>query len=136
MHLAFILKKIPIVLFLLFSCGERMELYPWQCHCDIEATQLSKPGFVTYQVSANGNAVVSSVTYQTSDGRVTIHNPVLPFDIATQMDTDETVLLTTTGNPGKGNIILTYEIQNHDDESGAISGNMSRVWVLRNGNCH
>lgn len=135
MRLTVIIKFLPLILFPLLSCDKNTELFPWQCNCNIDVMKLSKSGAVTYHVFTNGDATVSSVTYQTSDGQVTVDNPSLPFKATTKMGVGETVLLTAKGNPGKGNIVLTYDVENSNDERSMLSSSASRVWVLKNGNC-
>ncbi len=136
MYLITIIKFLPLIILLpLLSCDKNTELFPWQCDCHIEAVKLTKPSTVTYHVSANGDAAVSSVTYQTANGAVTRNNPSLPFKATAQMKTGDTVSLTAKGNPGEGNIVLTYDVEDSEDQPSKLSSSMSRVWIMRNGNC-
>ncbi|RQP14208.1 hypothetical protein [Parapedobacter defluvii] len=133
MHLADVVRMLFILLPLL-SCDKSQELYPSQCNCDIEALRISEPSLVTYQVAAYENASVSTITYKTSKGKVTIEPESLPFETTIQLDKGDTIALTAVGNPKKGSIILGYEIK-EKDRPDPNSSTASRVWILKDGTC-
>lgn len=135
MRLMVAIKFLPLILFPLLSCDKNMDLFPWQCNCNVDVMKLAKPSTVTYHIFVNGDATVSTITYQTNDGQVTVHNPSLPFKTTTKMGIGDSVLLTAKGNPGKGNIVLTYDVENSGDERNMLSSSTSRVWIKKNGNC-
>jgi len=135
MRLVAIIIILPFILFPLSSCDKNLEFLPWQCHCDIEVITLSKPSFVTYQVAAYDGASVSSVTYQTDSGQAVVDHPSLPFETTVLMEKGTKVGLVATGDPKKGNIILTYEIRGKEDGVHALSSSVSRVWVMKDGVC-
>ncbi|MGK6350815.1 hypothetical protein [Parapedobacter sp. DT-150] len=126
---------LSFILVPMFSCDQQPELFPRPCSCDIEVATLSAPSLITYRVAAGDGAEVSSITYQTNDGQVTAHDPVLPFAAAIELEKGQTVALAATGNPGKGNITLTYEAQGTHDTSSMLTSSTSRVWVLKDGIC-
>ncbi|WP_090605864.1 hypothetical protein [Parapedobacter koreensis] len=112
-----------------------MDMFPVQCNCNIDVAQLSRSSSVTYEVFAHEGASVSSITYKTSSGAVTTHNPELPFRTTVELEKGETMALTAKGNPKNGSIILTYEVQEHNDASGMASSSVSKVWILKDGVC-
>jgi len=135
MRLTVILGLFLMVSASLLSCEERMELTPTQCDCDIDGLQLSEQRLVTYQVAAHDEAIVSSVTYHTNDGPVTTNHPSLPFSTTVLLAKGETIALQVRGNPGKGGIVLTYDISSAPHSPSELSSTVSRVWVLEDGIC-
>ncbi len=134
MHLATIVSTLLLVILPFLSCNKSQELSPRQCDCDIEALHVSVPSLVTYQVSAFDDASVSSITYRTSKGEVTVEPDSFPFAASVQLDTGDRVALTATGNPKGGSIVLGYEVQEKDIPA-PRSSSTSRVWVLKDGTC-
>ena len=135
MRLVVIIKILPFILLPFLSCDKNMELFPVQCDCDIESLRLSQPSLVTYQVVAHDEAAVSSITYQTNDGLVTTHHASLPFTTTVQLAKGETIALTAKGDPGKGSIVLTYEIKNSEPTTTTLGSSVSRAWILKDGAC-
>jgi len=130
-----IIKLMAFILFPFLSCDKNMELFPWQCDCDIDVIRLSKPSSVTYRVFAQEGATVSSITYRTSSGLMTAQNPELPFSTTVHLDKDQPMALTAKGNPKEGSIVLTYEVQEHGEAPGLLSSSVSKVWILKDGVC-
>lgn len=135
MSIAVIIKVLPFILLPLLSCDKSMELFPEQCDCDIETLRVSQPSLVTYQVFTHDQASVSSITYQTSDGPVTTHLASIPFSTTVQLKKGETVALTAKGDPGKGSIVLTYEIKDSEPTPSTLGSSVSKVWVSKDGSC-
>ncbi len=136
MRLAVVTIIIPLIAFACSSCDKRSEFFPSSCQCDIEQLTLSEPSSVIYHVSTDSDATVSSITYQTGDEKVTVHDPQLPFSTAVQLGKGQTVSLAAIGNPKNGNIILTYETQDPANAPTQLSSSVSRVWIKSDGICH
>jgi len=134
MHLATVISTLFFLILPLFSCDKSQELSFRQCNCNIEALHVSAPSLVTYQVSAYNDASVSSITYQTSKGKVTIAPDSFPFAASVQLDKGDRVVLTAIGDPKGGSIVLGYEVQEKDAPT-PVSSSSSRVWVLNDGTC-
>lgn len=134
MHLTAVVKTLFLVILSLLSCNKSQELFPQQCDCHIETLQVSGPSLVTYQVSAHSNASVNSITYQTSKGKVTIEPDSIPFAVSVQLNKGDRAVLTATGNPNGGSIILGYEVQEKDFPT-PRSSSTSRVWIVKDGTC-
>lgn len=117
------------------SCDERMDLVPTHCNCDIDGHQLSEDSSVTYQVATHDDAFISSVTYHTNDGPITSNHPSLPFSTTVQLAKGETIALHVEGSPGKGTIVLTYEISDGPHTSSALGSSVSKAWILEDGIC-
>ena len=120
---------------LLISCNEGVGLVPTQCDCDIEGARLVQPSLVTYRVAAYDGAVVSSITYQTSNGPVTADRPPLPFSTSVQLAKGEILALRATGNPEGGSIVLTYETADDPHIPFVMSSSVSRIWISEGGIC-
>lgn len=134
MHLVTVVSTLLLIIPPFLSCDKRTELYPRQCDCDIEALHVSRPTLVTYQVFAYDDARISSITYQTGKGMVTVEPDSFPFAASVQLDKGDRVVLTAIGNPQRGSIVLGYEIQEEDIPT-PRSSSTSRVWVLKDGAC-
>jgi|GEM_PF-867774 len=119
---------------LLSACDKTVDMSPVQCDCNIESLHISVPSVVTYQVFAHDNASVSSITYQSPKGQVTIEPDSIPFSTTVQLDTGDHVLLTATGNPKGGSIVLGYEVQEQNIPA-PLSSSTSKVWILKDGSC-
>lgn len=126
---------IPLIAFACSSCEKRAEYFPSPCNCEIEQFTLSEPSLVTYQVSADADATISSITYQTGQEQVTVNNPQLPFNAAIQLEEGQTVSLTAVGNPKNGSIILTYETRDRVSAPNELSSSVSRVWIRTDDTC-
>lgn len=134
MHLATLFRTLLFIILPLLSCDKSQELSLRQCDCNIDPLHVSEPSLVTYLVSAYDDASVSSITYQTSNGKVTVTPESFPFAASVQLDKGDRVVLTATGNPKGGSIVLEYEVQ-EKDLSAPASSSTSRVWVLKDGTC-
>jgi len=134
MHLVTVVSTLLLIIPPFLSCEKSTELSPGQCNCDIEALRVSGPSLVTYQVYANDDASVSSITYQTRKGMVTVEPESFPFATSVQLDKGDRVVLTAKGNPQRGSIVLGYEVQENDLPT-PRSSSTSRVWVIKDGAC-
>jgi uncharacterized lipoprotein YajG len=79
------------------------------CNLATAATQPPVEMNIVYSASRTGDGSISSLSYRTITGMVTVQNPQLPWTITVPVLTTTDVSITATGTTTNGSIKITYE---------------------------
>jgi len=107
MKKAYITSVLVILLSGIFFTGCKKERT-----CDLNATNSAGPGVdmtITYKAEQSGDGEISSLTYLTGSGAVTVTNPSLPWTISVEALATQVVGITATGTTKKGSLTISYE---------------------------
>lgn len=89
------------------SCNSLKELT-----CALLASTATGPAVdmtITFKAEQTGDGVITSLTYTTSSGVVTISNPKLPWTATAPALANTEVRIIATGNVKKGSLRISYE---------------------------
>jgi hypothetical protein len=108
-----IMKKIATILIVLavaaasFSgCKKTTEI---TCSLFTAATTPPVDMVVVYTATATGDGTISTLSYVTPTGTVTVQNPSLPWTISVNVLTTTNVQITASGTTKNGSLTISYE---------------------------
>ncbi len=109
------MKKFPILLifliplmFLSSSCKKEKET-EITCSLTTAPTQPPVDMNVTYKATQTGDGTISSLTYVTITGTVTVTNPQLPWEVTVAVTTTTNVSIAAAGTVKNGSLNISYD---------------------------
>jgi len=63
---------------------------------------------VVYTAAQTGDGTISSLSYETNAGTVTVSNPTLPWSISISVDSGTNVKMSATGTTKNGSLKISY----------------------------
>ena len=63
---------------------------------------------ITYEATATGDGAITSLTYASSTGIITVANPALPWTITTLVPSDASISIVATGKVKNGSLKVSY----------------------------
>jgi hypothetical protein len=96
-----------IAMFVSFSgCKKTSEI---TCNLSASATQPPVEMNVVYKALQTGDGTISSLSYTTISGTVTVQNPSLPWTITVPVLTTTNVSISASGTTKNGSLTITYD---------------------------
>ena len=95
-----------VMLVIMMSCKKDSETT-----CNLSATVNQAPvGMsIVYAASQTGDGVISSLTYVSGTGNVTVTNPSLPWSVTVYVPAGTGVTLSASGSVKNGSLNVSYE---------------------------
>jgi hypothetical protein len=97
---------LSLTLIVLISCKKTKDI---TCDLSTSASQPPVEMNVLYTASQTGDGTISSLTYATISGPVTVQNPALPWTVTVPVLTSTNVTMSATGTTRNGSLTITYD---------------------------
>lgn len=98
--------SISLLLFGLVNCKKTNEI---TCNLSASSTQPPVEMDILYTASQTGDGTISSLSYVTISGTVTVQNPTLPWSVTVPALTTTKVAISASGNVKNGSLKITYD---------------------------
>jgi hypothetical protein len=95
-----------LLLFGLVNCKKTKEI---TCNLNASASQPPTEMYIVYSASQTGDGTISSLSYVTISGTVTVQNPILPWTIIVPVLTSTNVAISASGTVKNGSLKITYD---------------------------
>lgn len=90
----------------LLGCKKTSEI---TCNLSTASSQPPVEMNITYTATQTGDGTISSLTYMTIAGTITVQNPSLPWSITVPAMTSTNVSISATGTTKNGSLKINYE---------------------------
>jgi hypothetical protein len=100
------LMLISIVIIGLLGCKKTSEI---TCNLSTASSQPPVEMNITYTATQTGDGAISSLSYMTIAGTMTVQNPTLPWSVTVPVLTSTNVSVSATGTTKNGSLKISYE---------------------------
>ncbi|MEI7725540.1 MAG: hypothetical protein WCK09_10580 [Bacteroidota bacterium] len=98
---------VALLLVSLVDCKKKVS--PITCNLVAASNQPSVPMNITYTAVRTGDGVISSLTYVSETGTVTVTNPNLPWTITVPISAGINVTMSASGTATNGSLNISYD---------------------------
>lgn len=98
--------SLMFIILLIGGCKKTSEI---TCNLNTSATQPPVAMNVVYAASQTGDGSISTLSYTTTTGTVTVQNPSLPWTVTVAVLTTTNVSISATGTTKNGSLTITYD---------------------------
>jgi hypothetical protein len=100
-----ILLILGLFMFTLTNCNKESEI---TCNLNASAPAEGVDIEITYKAIATGDGTITSLTYTSSTGNITVTNPELSWTITTLVPANTPISIVATGTVKNGSLEVTY----------------------------